>query len=312
MAKVNSGNINSITVDLSTAAGASASKYCDPSGTIRGHPAPSYADPSRGSRTTGGYVNNDLDGCGERSADRGNAGTEGATSLDVLLLPLSMPVDFAEVPEFPALDNGITLLESDTRVTGAMQSLVLDHVLVENSEALWVDARGNAATTKLTRIAPSRRILAQIRVARAFTPYQHYSLIDDLSDELSAETSLLVLPAVEWFYASDEHNLRQSEGEEMLRAALTRVKALATGADLPVVITRQEAGGIGSVVLDYVEQHLRCELTEFGPRFEGDEFETLLFRCNDYIQTTLAFWQRVLEHRHSTVTDPSEAIYGTN
>ena len=119
-----------------------------------------------------------------------------------------------DVPQLPQLEPGLTLLDGPERATGPLQSLVLDHVLLAEGEARWVDARGHAATTTLARIAPSRRTLDRIQVARAFTAFQHYSLVETLVETVTPETALVVAPAVNWFYATDD--LKAGEGAEML------------------------------------------------------------------------------------------------
>lgn len=202
-----------------------------------------------------------------------------------------------DVPTLPTLDSEVTVLATEGRTTGALQSLVLDHMLLSDGTALWVDARGNAATTSLARIAPSKRTLDRIHVARGFTAFQHYSIVDDLPSEITEETSLIVAPSVEWFYANDD--LRSGEGEAMLRDAMATLQELAATHDVPVLVSRATAGELGACVLEYVDTELECITTSFGPRFVGDDFDTLVFECNGGVQTTFAFWRRVLEHRHS-------------
>ena len=69
----------------------------------------------------------------------------------------------------PQLDDGITLLDVEgSRVVPILQSLVLDHLLLHDGPAFWVDANGHATTTTLAQIAPSRRLLDRINVARGF------------------------------------------------------------------------------------------------------------------------------------------------
>lgn len=200
------------------------------------------------------------------------------------------------VPEFPSLDTGVTLLTTEERATGPLQSLVLDHVLVQDTRALWVDARNNAATQSLATVAPSRRVLERIRVARAFTAFQHYAIVEDLPAHLTDGVSLLVLPAVEWFYATDD--LWRGEGEAMLRAALSEVADVATAADCPVLVTCAGDSELVPVVHGCADRELSCTMTRFGPRFSGADFETLVFECPTGVQTTLAFWRRVLAARH--------------
>lgn len=198
--------------------------------------------------------------------------------------------------EFPSLPAGVTLLAMEGRATGALQSLVLDHLLLEDGAAVWVDARNNAATTTLARIAPSRRILDRIQVARGFTPYQHYAIVEDLDEALTPDTSLLVLPEIDWFYTGDE--VRDGEGEAMLTDLLDQLSGIAADNDLAVVITRHQETGLGSQIEAAVDERIDCTTTAFGPRFSGSDFETLVYDCGATVQTTLAFWRRVLEARH--------------
>ena len=205
----------------------------------------------------------------------------------------------------PGLESGVTLLETSADSMAAMQTLVLDHVLMEGGDALWVDARNNAATHKLMQVAPSTRTLAKIRVARAFTAFQHHSIVDDLVDEYDDGISLLVLPAIDWFYGDDD--LRRGEGESMLTDALETIQELAHSRDVPALLTRHRPEGVGESVLGYVDHELECEYTKLGPRFTGEEFETLLYHGDGYVQTTLAYWRRVLEQRHPAAFDTTPA-----
>lgn len=199
-------------------------------------------------------------------------------------------------PALPSLEPGLTLLATDGRAAGPLHSLVVDHVLLEGATALWVDARGNATTGPLADVAPSRRCLDRVRIARAFTAFQHYAIVAALPDRVTDDTALLVLPAVDWFYGGDD--LCRGEGEAMLDHALETVRDLARAHDLPVLLTRHEAAGVGACVEPYVDERLTCTRTRFGPRFSGSDVETLVFQRPGGVQTTLAFWRRLLETRH--------------
>jgi len=79
------------------------------------------------------------------------------------------------------LDDGITLLDVEGgRGVPILQSLVLDHLLLNDGPAFWVDANGHATTATLAQISPSQRLLDRIHVARGFTAYQHYGAVCDL------------------------------------------------------------------------------------------------------------------------------------
>jgi len=60
----------------------------------------------------------------------------------------------------PQLDDGIMLLDVEGgRDVPILQSLVLDHLLLHDGSAFWVDANGHATTTTLAQIVPSQRLL---------------------------------------------------------------------------------------------------------------------------------------------------------
>lgn len=219
---------------------------------------------------------------------------------------------FASAPALPSLAPGLTLLATDGRAAGPLHSLVVDHVLLDEADALWVDARGNATTGPLVDVAPSRRALERVRIVRAFTAFQHSGTVADLPGHVTEDTALLVLPAVDWFYAGDD--LRRGEGETMLRHALATVRELADNHELPVLLTRHETRGVGACVPEYVDERLTCTHTRFGPRFSGSDFETLVFECPGGVQTTLAFWRRLLARRHPqhAPARPEVASVGTD
>ncbi|WP_435362342.1 hypothetical protein [Haloarchaeobius sp. DFWS5] len=211
----------------------------------------------------------------------------------------------ADTPELPTLDPGVTLLDADERVTGALQSLVLDHVLLESGAATWIDANAYSTTKPMARLAPSIRVLDRIDVARAFTPWQHQSLLFDLPDMLRDETTLIVLPAFDAFYRSED--LRRGEGNEMLDTALDIVEEAAATYEVPILLTRERVDGFSQPIRDLADDVVQCERTQFGPRFSGDEFETLVYPLqNGDLQTTLAFWERVLHDRHASLTESAQ------
>ena len=205
-------------------------------------------------------------------------------------------------PELPSLEPGITLLETDERMTGSLQSLVLDQLLLEQGSAIWIDAHGHGTTHPLTRITPSMRILDRIHIARAFTPWQHQSLVQDLAGELTDEMVIAVLPALDWFYRSED--LPRGDDERMLSTAAKRIDELAERFEAPVLLTLQTEDTLTTPIHDIADQTIRCEQTQFGPRFAGEEYETMVYPLeNGLVQTTLAYWKRILANRHPAMVD---------
>ncbi|MFC7157709.1 hypothetical protein ACFQPA_19975 [Halomarina halobia] len=205
-------------------------------------------------------------------------------------------------PDLPALGSGIQLLDTEDEIVGPLQSLVVDHLLLNEGCAYWVDSHGHATTSVLTRLAPSDRFLDRIHVARGFTPGQHYQLVNYLCEHLAEtggeELTLLVCPALDGQYRADE--LHRGEGETMLLKTLARLAGLAREYDVPVLVTRQQADELSAPITSAAVETIHCEQTQFGPRFTADGFETLVYPDRGYLQTTLAFWERVLQTRHAT------------
>lgn len=186
-----------------------------------------------------------------------------------------------------------------------------------------VDGNGHATTTALAQIAPSQRLLDRINVARGFTAYQHYGAVCDLPkavnqsiqqsttescssrqrnsnpDGSSSHTpSLLVVPSIDVQYRSDE-TLRGTHAETLQARTLARLATYAEGYDIPVLVTRSRKDEFTAPVETAANHPLKCEQTRMGPRFVGDEFETLVYPVGDgaYYQTTFAYWQQLLSAR---------------
>ena len=229
----------------------------------------------------------------------------------------------------PQLNDGITLLDVEGgRGVSILQSLVLDHLLMHDGPAFWVDADGHATTTTLARIAPSRRLLDRIHVARAFTVFQHYGAVCDLptavnqliqtsTDDTGAagqrapgreeDTSphtpaLIVAPAVDAQYRADD-TLGETHAKTIHARTLARLATYADGYDISVLVTRTERDEFAEPVATVADHHLECRQTRMGPRILGEDFETLVYPVDDgaYYQTTFAYWRQLLEARAAQV-----------
>jgi hypothetical protein len=229
----------------------------------------------------------------------------------------------------PSLDDGITLLDVEGgRGVPILQSLVLDHLLLHDGPAFWVDANGHATTTTLAQIAPSQRLLDRIQVARGFTAYQHYGAICDLStavnqsiQESTADTgmcgrkstgrdedsssytpSLIITPAVDAQYRGDDTH-READAATLQARTLARLATYADGYNVPVLVTRSTIDKFTAPVERVANHHLECKQTRLGPRFVGDEFETLVYPIDKgaYYQTTFSYWRQLLAARATQV-----------
>ena len=223
----------------------------------------------------------------------------------------------------PSLDDGITLLDVDGgRGVSVLQALVLDHLLLNDGPAFWVDANGHATTTRLARLAPSQRLLDRIHVARGFTPYQHYSAVCDLSEEVNRQIradasapirsgahddsapstpALVVAPAFDAQYRADD-TLSERDALTLQARAIARLRTYADSYDVSVLVTRTTDDAFTDPIETAADTSLTCEQTRLGPRFVGDAFETLVYPLGDgTYQTTFAYWRQVLGARAEQV-----------
>ncbi len=213
-----------------------------------------------------------------------------------------MPVS-DQLSRLPALRPGINLLRRDHPSQGAIQSLVLNEMIVQGGDAVWVDSHGNASTHAFNRIAPDERFLERIRVARAFTAYQHFSLTTQLLYQVDRKTAVTVLPEIDHFYAGD---LQPDEDTEMLEAALGTVEEVVARYRIPVLVST--AGRLTDTVTDHVDRVIDCRVTGEGVRFESDDFRTLVYRGNGYIQTTLELFRLLVHKQYVTQNPVQEAV----
>lgn len=216
-------------------------------------------------------------------------------------------------PTLPSLGTDCYLLNTDETSTGPLQALVLDHLLMNAGPGYWIDAAGHARTDTLARVAPSTRILDRIQVARGFTAYQHAVLLDRAAELVTAETALVVAPAVDAMYRDDD--IQGVDAEELLQTAVATLTNRCREFETPVVLTCHQQDTLSAPIARHVDETIRCETTQFGPRFVGDRFETLVYPFEDgSVQTTLAFWDHVLAQR-ATVASPSQPeviLHGSN
>lgn len=101
------------------------------------------------------------------------------------------------------LDPGLNVIDVPSHRSGAVHQVALNAAVGTEGETVWVDARNNAIS-QLLRHPGTRRHFADIRLARAFTAYQHHELIRTLPGELAPDTPLIVAPCITSLYQDDD------------------------------------------------------------------------------------------------------------
>jgi hypothetical protein len=209
----------------------------------------------------------------------------------------------------PDLDPGLHLLDADVEASQALHAIAVDHILMAGGDGCWIDPGQHARTGPLVEVAPSDRILDRIRVARGFTAFQHLALLQSLTEFVTDRTELILVPDVDQYYRNDD--LLAGEGREMLLTGLASLARVGRWVDIPVLLTCREADEFSAPVSNAVDRTIRCEATRVGPKFSTDDAEptdTLVYPVEEHglIQTTLAFWKRVLTARHPQAGTTSE------
>lgn len=219
------------------------------------------------------------------------------------------------IPELPTLEAGLTLVECEDDPRLVLQSLAVDKLLLEGGTAIWLGTGRYATTETLVDVAPDRRILDRVQIARGFQAFQHTTLIRRLEDVVDDSTAVIVVPAIDAHYRADD--VQGADGQDMLVRALAPLATIAREHEIPVLCTRTHDDEFAAPVEAATSSTLVSEETPMGPRFIGEEFETLVYPLEDgWVQTTLAFWRRVLEARqplHEAATwSPEVTAIGVN
>lgn len=188
----------------------------------------------------------------------------------------------------PPLDPGITLVITGARST-IPHRLTLAQQARDPGHVLWVDARDTASTYTLYALATDGHHLEGIEIARAWTAYQHHTLVRTLVERTTPRTRLLVLPDVCALYRDDD--VDDAVAEPLLASALEMVAELARAARVPTLVTAPAAER--PVLAPYVESTVRASAarrsTGLVPHAAGD---------HRGLQTTLPDWvDRVGERR---------------
>lgn len=194
-----------------------------------------------------------------------------------------------------SLPAGVTLL-SGSRESPALHTLVAA-THETGTRSLWVDGGNEASTYVLYDVSPHRRALSGLSVARAFTAYQHRTLVERCRRRIEAFSadgealSLVVAPSVDRLYA--DADVPGRDGEKLLSASLSDLRALAREHDVPVLVTAV-TGTFAEAVAEVATQQVEATHTRFGLRFSGAGIETDCYRCAGGWQTTIPYWVDLL------------------
>ncbi len=193
----------------------------------------------------------------------------------------------------PRLEAGLTHVRLPHSRSTALHQLIVNECRERSGPVYWLDARNVACSYVLYELAPHHRLLDGVRVARAFTAYQHHTLVRQVIQQVDARTALVVAPNIASLYEDDD--VPDYERSALFEAAVTMLAALADTHELPVVVS---AAAGGTDLVDHVaaaaEHTVDCERTQAGMRYTGDAGETTVYVEQGYWQTTIPYWVDLL------------------
>jgi hypothetical protein len=166
--------------------------------------------------------------------------------------------------------------------------MALQMVRERDGIAYWVDVRNTASTYALHSLADHDRILRRIRLARAFTAYQHFTIAKRLINTVTSRTGCIVAPNVDSLYRDDD--VPDHEAQQMLRSVMSALDVACETYDIRLLLTTTTDDELTDIVADRAIAEYQSEPTAMGYRYEGEDFETTVFWDDSGWQTTIPYW----------------------
>ena len=194
--------------------------------------------------------------------------------------------------DLPTLEPGVTVLRPPGPRSPALHRLVAETLEGESGPAYWVDARNAANTHALYDAAPSRRTLAGLMVARAFTAYQHAGMVHELPRVARPGTRLVVASNAAALYRDGD--VSDATAARLLDASLGFLTELADALDCPVLVTATGEDDLAERVVAAADAVVDCERTRLGLTFDAPGFTPSGYYRDGYWQTTVPYWVDLL------------------
>lgn len=206
--------------------------------------------------------------------------------------------------QLPTLDSGLVCLD-DEGAPAALYRIVGRHLADDRGPAYWIDARNRAAPAAIDRHSTAAA-WRSLRVARAFTGYQHYELVRSLPGRMRPNASLVVAPNLASLYA--DNDVPDHEADAMADATLALLAEVAETFDVPVLVTTS-AAPYAEDVRAAADRHLDAERTDAGLSVTGPSFQTDVYWHDWGFQTTIPYWVDLLgaAEERGTLATPQTA-----
>ncbi|TYT61407.1 hypothetical protein [Natrialba swarupiae] len=190
-------------------------------------------------------------------------------------------------------ESGLVLLEVSEPHSTVVHRLVT-HRLADTPgrTAYWIDARNAVSTHVLYDCASSARALSGLQVARAFTAYQHHTLVREVVRRADPRTELVVAPNVASLY--HDSDVPAYEREELFASTLETLSELGEVLGCPVLVTSADDER-ASAVSEYARTTIQCVHTREGLRLVGPDGNAATegYWQGEWWQTTIPYWAEV-------------------
>jgi len=195
--------------------------------------------------------------------------------------------------QMPPVEPGLVELGIDDPRSGALHQFVASVRFSVQGNLYWVDAGNTASTYIINEEFARQHRHGNFHIGRAFTAYQHFSLVRRLIKDASPRTGLAVVPNVASLYSDDD--VPEYEDTRLMESTIAVLSKFADTYEVPVIMTAPRADADQrSLIEGYLSDTIDCRETDVGLRFEADEFETTVYWDSGYWQTTIPYWVDLL------------------
>ncbi|MFB6245640.1 MAG: hypothetical protein ABEJ03_04830 [Candidatus Nanohaloarchaea archaeon] len=156
--------------------------------------------------------------------------------------------------------------------------------------AVWIDSKNESSTYALSSFG-SGNIMEKLHIGRAFTPFQHHSLIHQLEDFIQENTEILVLPNIDFLYLDGQ--IKEWEAEELFHEAWEKILETKEKYSLKVLVSISvEDSSLNYPVIGKADNKIKVEPTQQGWKYSSDDFNQYAYENGQEIQTTIPYWLR--------------------
>ncbi len=151
-----------------------------------------------------------------------------------------------------------------------------------NASAVWIDTGNESSTYALNSFSPE--LMDKVWIGRAFTPFQHHSLVDQLNEFTMENIEILVLPNITMLYT--EGKVREWEARELFDESCYKLKQIRQERNLKVLISGK---GFPDLIEPDVDQTIEVEETDQGLKYSGKR-QQMAYSHREHSQIALSYW----------------------